>query len=142
MTYAQGDGLPRTPQRAHIPAAYTRVYTGEDGHSRFEDVDLAGESRTVDYAELVAIFSASFDVDEVVFRHVVQEASYDEPHNAPRRQFIIAVSGECEIETSRGEIRRFGPGSVLLLEDTEGHGHITRRIGAEDRLTVLVTLQP
>jgi hypothetical protein len=123
-----------------IPCAYTRLYTDVDGHSRFEDVELAGETRGVGYAELVATFAQPIAAEAVVFRNVVREASDETPHNAPRRQFIIQVSGACEVESSTGEIRHFGPGSVLLVEDLHGHGHITRKVGTGERLTLLITL--
>jgi hypothetical protein len=38
----------------------------------------------------------------------------------------VALSGTVEYETSDGEIRRQAPGSIVLVEDTRGHGHITR----------------
>jgi len=132
--------LPVTHAAGLIPAAFTRVYATKDGHSHFEEIDLRGDTRSVDYAELVATFSEPFEADRLMFRHVVREASADDPHNAPRRQFIVMMTGVCEIETSDGEVRRFGPGSVILVEDLEGYGHITRRIGDDDRLTLLITL--
>jgi quercetin dioxygenase-like cupin family protein len=50
-------------------------------------------------------------------------------HPAPRRQFNFIVAGTVEVEVSDGAVRRFEPGSVLLLEDTEGQGHRTRVVG-------------
>jgi len=123
------------------PVAYVRLYADEDGHSRFEDVRLGGEPRGVEESELRAAFSEPFEAQYAMFRHVVSEASADHPHNAPRRQFIIQLTGRCEIETSDGDRRRLGPGSVLLVEDVDGLGHITRRLGDEDRLTMIIPLR-
>ena len=123
------------------PVVYVRLYADEEGNSRIEDVRLAGETRGVDYSKLRATFSAPFPADHAMFRYVVEEASAEHPHNAPRRQFIVQLTGECEIEASDGERRRLGPGSVLLVEDTEGLGHITRRLGEENRLTLVVPLR-
>jgi len=36
---------------------------------------------------------------------------------APRRQFFFFFSGEIEIVVGDGEVRRFGLGSIVLLED-------------------------
>lgn len=138
MSVAAGDA--NEPRNTSIAAAYTRLYSDEEGHSRFEDVNIAGQTRGVGYASLIATFSDEIPAEAVVFRNVLQEADDEQPHNAPRRQFIVQVSGTCEIETSRGDVRRFGPGSVLLVEDTEGLGHITRKVSEGDRLTLLVTL--
>jgi quercetin dioxygenase-like cupin family protein len=50
-------------------------------------------------------------------------------HPAPARQFLVLLSGMVEVETSDGDVRRFGPGDLGLLEDTSGKGHRTRNIG-------------
>ncbi len=55
-------------------------------------------------------------------------------HPAPRRQFIITLSGPgYEIETSDGSVAQLPPGSVLLVEDTNPahRGHKTRSLGGE-----------
>ena len=49
-------------------------------------------------------------------------------HPAPRRQFVITLSGLDELECGDGSQRRLGPGDILLAEDTTGQGHITREI--------------
>ena len=55
-------------------------------------------------------------------------------HPAPRRQFIITLSGPgYEIETSDGAVAQLPPGSVLLVEDTDPthRGHKTRSLGGD-----------
>ncbi len=52
-------------------------------------------------------------------------------HPAPARQFMVLLSGTVEIETSDGNIQRFKPGDILLLEDTWGKGHRLRNTGEE-----------
>lgn len=128
-------------REAEIPRAYTRVYTDADGHSCFEDITLRGFSQGVTYATLVATFADVGEIEQVLFRNVTAEADDTVPHNAPRRQFIIQLRGVSEVETSRGECRQFGPGSVILLEDVAGRGHITRNVGEGERLTLLITLK-
>lgn len=61
-------------------------------------------------------------------------------HNAPRRQFVVNLSGEVEIVTSDGDKRRFGPGSILLAEDLSGKGHTSRGIGDQERLSLFIPL--
>ncbi|UTM38036.1 hypothetical protein MX572_04360 [Rhodococcus pyridinivorans] len=135
VSNAPGDNL------VELPVAYTRIYTGADGHSYFEDVKPRGETRGTPESDLQAIFGESLSVDTAVFRHVVKEADDRKRHNAPRPQFIIVLKGECEVESSLGDTRRFGPGDILLAEDVTGQGHVTRRIGKRERLTMVVTLQ-
>ncbi|TAL59356.1 MAG: hypothetical protein EPN84_11375 [Legionella sp.] len=47
-------------------------------------------------------------------------------HNPSKKLFIIVLSGVMQIETSRGEIKNFNPGEILLAEDITGKGHKTR----------------
>ena len=59
-------------------------------------------------------------------------------HPAPQRYFIINVQGHVELQVSDGEKRVFGPGSIVLAEDTTGKGHISRAIDGEERWSVFV----
>ena len=46
----------------------------------------------------------------------------------------MGILGTVEVTVSDGEVRQFGPGSVALLEDTVGKGHVTHAVsdhGAE-----------
>jgi hypothetical protein len=62
----------------------------------------------------------------LVFVTTPEDLLETEPHPAPRRQIVIALDGEFEIETTDGERRTFAPGAVALVEDTSGRGHVTR----------------
>jgi hypothetical protein len=109
----------------------TRIYTGEDNQSHFEDLDISlnpGEYGSI--SELVPAVG-------VIFRETLEAASLDF-HNAPRRQFIITLSGLGEIECGDGSRRRFGPGDILLAEDTTGQGHMTREI--QPRRVILIPI--
>jgi len=99
----------------------TRIYTGEDNQSHFEDLDIP--LKPADYGSASEVVPAL----EVIFRETPEGASLDF-HNAPRRQFVITLSGLGELECDDGSRRRFGPGDILLAEDTTGQGHITREI--------------
>ena len=71
---------------------------------------------------------------------------YDEPgkfidwHVAPRRQFIITLSGQVEIGLGDGTLRYFGAGDVMLADDLTGQGHTTRAYGDEPRISVAIPL--
>ena len=81
--------------------------------------------------------SGRIPVADLEFRRVLEEASYVVPHNAPERLFIVSLTGRIEVEVSDGEVRRFGPGAVTLVEDTHGKGHITRSLDPGPRATLL-----
>ena len=59
-------------------------------------------------------------------------------HVAPRRQYVITLSGHGEVELIDGTKIDLGPGSIDLAEDLTGKGHITRTIGNEDRVTIAI----
>lgn len=113
----------------------TRIYTGTDGESHFEDKDvpLTGRTKSDRRSELQKAAG-------IIFRETGGE--YDlNWHNAPRRQYIINLSGQVEIEIGDGTKRRFGPGDILLAEDTKGKGHISRAVNNQPRTCIFVTLE-
>ena len=61
-------------------------------------------------------------------------------HNAPRRQFVVNLTGTVEIVASDGEKRLLGPGSILLAEDLTGKGHTSRGLGGEERISLFIPL--
>ncbi len=112
----------------------TRVYSDENGDSRFENVLIA-----MDDAGDIGALSETQEVKGIIFREV--EPSYDYSfHNAPQKQYIILLDGGIEIETSLGETRKFDAGEILLVEDTTGKGHRTRNLRPEKRRSVFITL--
>ena len=61
-------------------------------------------------------------------------------HTAPRRQYVITLAGESEVEFGDGTKVRLYPGHILLAEDTTGQGHISRAIGGQDRISIFLPL--
>lgn len=61
-------------------------------------------------------------------------------HNAPRRQLIASLNGHVEATVGSGEKRRFGPGDVLLVEDTKGRGHCTKSLDGAGRWSIFIAL--
>ena len=120
---------------------YTRVYADAQGESHFEDVETSGDLGRAVESDLTAVVSETFPVQGVFFRDVATEAS-PVPHNAPYELFIIGLTGRFSIEVSDGERREFGPGSAILVQDTTGKGHVTKRIGDEPRVTLMAPLAP
>lgn len=115
----------------------TRVFTGEDGLSRFEDLDIPLRD-----AGTIGRLSERFPAAGVIFRE--NDAGYDyDWHHAPRRQYIVLLDGEIEIETGDGDRRRFRGGDLLLVEDTADHGgrgHRTRSTDGKPRRSLFIPL--
>lgn len=111
-----------------------RVYTGDDGESHFEDVEIPlGEAgRGGRLSEMV-------NAHGVIFRET--DADYDlDFHPAPRRQYVVNLTGSVEITVGSGESRVIGAGEILLAEDTSGRGHKSRAVGREPRRCLFIPL--
>jgi len=103
-----------------------RVYSGSDGESHFDEIE-------VDIEKLQP-------GDGIVFRHASPGAVNDW-HRAPRRQYVINLSGESEVEVGDGTKRKFVPGDIYLADDTTGQGHISRAIGNQPRVYVTIPVR-
>jgi len=106
-----------------------RLYTGEDGQSHLEELDLDSHPGLTEPA---ATSSISFRESP--------PGRFVDWHNAPRRQYVITLAGEVEIGLGDGTVHRFGPGHVTLAEDLTGQGHTTRSVGTEPRISATIPL--
>jgi hypothetical protein len=104
---------------------YLRIYTGDNGSSRFEDVELKGTLTEVVNGLAPLLVSGPFAGTGIMFVEQPENAFTEEVHVAPRRQWVIVLSGRIAITTSDGIRREVGPGSVVLAEDTTGRGHLS-----------------
>jgi hypothetical protein len=112
----------------------TRIYSGDDGRSHFEELDLP-----LQIGEMGAL-SSPIPVESIFFRDTSEAGPevYDY-HVAPRRQFALHLTGRTEIEVGGGERRSFGPGDLLLADDLTGQGHVSRQL-VGPRLQVFAVL--
>lgn len=112
----------------------TRLYTGPDNHSYFEELDIPLESKGP-----LGFFTEPIGAKAVFFREI--PPGYEYPwHNVVCREYVVTLDGQAEIEVGSGEKRRFGRGDVLLAEDLTGNGHRTRAIGRKPWRQIFVTL--
>jgi hypothetical protein len=109
---------------------YVRLYAGADGESHFEEQEFPYNDRQM--SEFMALKGWLVRTNT---------ATYDLGfHTAPRRQYIVNLSGMVEIEASDGEKRNFGPGTIMLAEDTTGKGHKSHAVSSEDRASLWLML--
>ena len=119
--------------QAHKRVFVTRLYTGPDGQTHAEEVEAKftpGDGN--DIFKLMRISGAEL--------HRAPAGRVTDWHTAPRRQYVITLSGRGELEVSGGKKIPVEPGHIELAEDTTGKGHITRVVGAEDRVTIALPL--
>ena len=113
----------------------TRIFTGTDDVTHFEDVEVSLKD-----AGTIGRLSSPVPATEVIFRETPADYDFDW-HPAPQRQFIVLLDGRIEIEVGDGDIRGFGGGDVLLVEDTAGRGHRTRTVDGQRRRSIFIGLE-
>jgi mannose-6-phosphate isomerase-like protein (cupin superfamily) len=121
-------------------ATYTRMFHDADGHSHLEEASLELELRDfAPPAEPVHIGALEAAASAFVFG-APPEWSGEASHPSPQRQLFCVMRGSVEVTMSDGTVHRFGAGDLILVEDTEGHGHRTRVSGDEDLVMFGVAL--
>lgn len=110
-----------------------RVYTGADGESHLEELELPYER--IARAERTAMQAAA----GIQFRRA-PAGDFQDFHTAPRRQYVITLQGQAEIGLGDGTRRIFNPGDVLLADDLTGRGHTTAVYGDVTRVSIAIPL--
>jgi hypothetical protein len=119
----------------HTPLTATRLYTGTDGLTHVDQVNIkfapvAGEPATVEQSEPVKTASS----------YLVRAAPgfFSDWHNADKRRYVITISGRAEIEVAGGEKSFIEPGRIVQAEDLTGKGHTFRVVGTDDWVALFV----
>jgi len=112
------------------PVHITRLYSGPDGQTHAQEIEVKFGANGTDPFKLMA--GAGAEIRRAPPGRVADW------HTAPRRQYVITLSGRGEVELNDGTKIQLGPGSIDLAEDLTGKGHITRVIGNEDRVTIAI----
>jgi len=103
------------------PTVMKRIYTGTDGLSHVEDIEL----NTNTLLEKVS----SVEV------RVNQPGRFSDWHVGPQRQYIINLSGAGQLEVAEGKVD-LPPGSMEYIDDLTGKGHTTRVMGDQERVSI------
>jgi hypothetical protein len=117
-----------------------RVYTDPSGETHFEDLGDVPFT-LASYAPPAPPFDVSPFAPSASYGFLRLPPGWcGDWHPVPFRQAQIWVRGEIEAQVSDGEVRRFGPGAVVLVEDTTGKGHVSRVVGEKEVLIAVVRL--
>ncbi len=112
----------------------TRIFTGSDGLTHAEEIDIKLKPRAS-----AGEVSEPVKVAGLEFRRTPPNY-FSDWHRAPRRQYVVTLSGRGEVELTDGKKIPLDPGHILLAEDLTGKGHISRGVGTEDRISLLIHL--
>jgi hypothetical protein len=105
----------------------TRLYTDRNGQSAFEDLEIP--LQRVEKETFPGQRAEKFKLLPTPTAMIMNETDaghqYDW-HNAPRKQWVLTLQGEIEVQLRDGTARKFGVGNILLAEDLTGSGHATK----------------
>jgi hypothetical protein len=147
-------GLMPHADEAHPPVTVTRVlsfthlWADAKGVSHFRDEKISFEAATPENPTAGTAARTNPDPEALVALPLrgatgatflyLKRAAVEDWHRAPRRMYLIAVQGMSEVTAGDGEVRRFGPGSIMLMDDLTGKGHITRAVGDVDHIALTI----
>jgi quercetin dioxygenase-like cupin family protein len=117
------------------PLTYVHVYADAAGASHFREEHF-DFTRGRDNETSTHVLEAKGGATLLRLR----AGTVEDWHNAPRAWFLIVLQGESQVTTSDGQVRHFGPGSVVLLDDTTGKGHRTRALGRIDHIAAVIPI--
>jgi hypothetical protein len=126
---------------------YVHLYSDASGVSHFRDEKLpfASGARGAAQAAVSPELSNARAISALQLSNapgatllLLKRGAEEDWHRAPRRMYLIVVQGMSEVTAGDGEIRRFGLGSVLLMDDLTGKGHITRAVGNVDHIALTI----
>jgi hypothetical protein len=128
--------------------SFTHLWADANGVSHFRDEKLGFEAATPENPTAGTASRTNPDPEALVALPLrgatgatflyLKRAAVEDWHRAPRRMFLIAVQGMSEVTASDGEVRRFGLGSIVLMDDLTGKGHITRAVGDVDHIALTI----
>ena len=122
-----------------MEVTYTCLYADSGGESHFKDVEV--ELQEIDFAPPAMPLNVSSFISATQCGFATAPLGwYGDWHPTPQRQFLFYLAGLAEVGVSDGEVRTFGPGDILLVEDTTGKGHISRVVGSAEILNAVVRL--
>jgi hypothetical protein len=108
-------------QTPHKPFMMQRVYTGTDGLSHVENIELNAQSM------LEKVTGARVSVS--------QPGTFSDYHVGPERRYIINLTGGGQLQVAEGKVD-LPPGSIEFIDDLTGKGHTTANVSKEPRVSI------
>jgi hypothetical protein len=103
------------------PFMMQRVYTGTDGLSHVENIELNAKSvmETVTGARV----------------NVSQPGNFSDYHVGPERRYIINLTGGGQLQVAEGKVD-LPAGTIEYIDDLTGKGHTTANVGKDPRVSI------
>lgn len=122
------------------PLTYTTIALNEKDQSYFIDHSEPFTPKFFGEMETPLGLSEKQPVESLMFART-PTTFIDSWHPTPHVQYIVILAGEVEIYVELGDPRKFGPGSVIKLEDLRGQGHYAKVLGNVQPLFAMIKLE-
>ncbi len=126
-----------SPNRGNI-LKYTAICSDQNGISHFKDVTVEFNQANLPHAPTAEV-SKGMSATQIFFAKIPQGTSTN-LHSADKKQFFCIIEGKIEITVGDGEIRVFGQGDLLFIEDTKGKGHQGIIVGDTDFVAATINV--
>lgn len=124
---------PHIPPQHPLSFKITRLYTGPNQDTYFEDLETPLHPVTM------GTLSDAHAIKSMKIRTMPGDYDMDF-HCTDTRQYVVILSGAVEMQVSSGEKRIFTGGDIVLVEDTTGKGHQSRSVNGQERVSLFLAL--
>ncbi len=101
------------------------IYADEAGETHFRTLSVAFESNR--YAPPSPPLEISAETPVTTSLFLVAPPGWDDSfHPTPRRQYAVLLEGGLTVTASDGETVTMQPGDIVLLNDQNSKGHLSR----------------
>ena len=112
--------------QGRTPTMMKRVYTGTDGRSHVEEIEL----------NLKSVMEKVTNVRV----NVSQPGSFSDWHVGPERRYIINLTDGGQLQVAEGKVD-LPAGSIEFIDDLTGKGHTTANVGKEERVSITLSFE-
>jgi hypothetical protein len=119
---------------------FTHLCGDAAGETFFVDVELPGSSAVPVGSVESSVTVVNLPVTSMIHTEYPEGPNELVPglHATGARHFVVPLRGSFELTTSTGESRVLHAGDWALIDDTGSKGHLTKGVGTERRVNLIV----
>lgn len=113
------------------------IFADAAGETHFRNTDIPMELH--DFAPPSQPIRISAEMESTSSLFLTAPPGWDEEfHPTPRKQLAVMLEGSATISATDGDTIEVLPGSIILLNDQDSKGHLTRVSGDEEASFLLI----
>jgi hypothetical protein len=119
---------------------FTHLRGDARGETVFADVEIEGIAASPQSSIGTAVDAVRVPATSITYTEYPEGVTELVPglHATGARHFVTPIRGSFELTTSRGDRRVLTPGDWALIDDTGTTGHLTRGVGDERRVNLII----